>query len=152
MSQTKSPWRKIQANSGAVPDDLWGDRWNKSLHKIEVITLTDDPKVYVISIGCGEARLITLDAIAAMAKADVFVCSPDVHKRYAHYIGDRPVLFDPVGALIKVFHGKNPDLSQEEEAKQLKELRDREVAKIVNALKAGKNVGFLDFGDPGIFP
>ena len=106
------------------------------------MTITDDSKVYVISIGCGESRLITLDAMAAMAKADVFVCSPDVHKRYAHYIGDREVLFDPVGAPHEGFHRNNPDLSKEEKAKELRALRDREVAKIVDALKSGKNVDF----------
>ena len=40
-----------------VPDDLWGDRWNKALKKIEIITLKEEPKVYVISIGCGEVPI-----------------------------------------------------------------------------------------------
>ncbi|RLB58778.1 MAG: hypothetical protein DRG80_06920, partial [Deltaproteobacteria bacterium] len=72
------------------PDDLMSDREVKAIQKIQVISLSREPKIYVIGMGCGDTNLISLKAISYMAKADVFVCPPDIKDRFAKYMGANP--------------------------------------------------------------
>ena len=83
-----------------IPDDLFGHRWVKAVSRIEVINLVRKPKAYLISMGCADPDLLTQKALSALGRADVFVCSDDLKKRLAAYIGGRPVLFDPFKYLM----------------------------------------------------
>ncbi|HPD61285.1 MAG TPA: SAM-dependent methyltransferase, partial [Thermodesulfobacteriota bacterium] len=134
-----------------LPHDLSADRWVKSVDKIEVVTLKKEPRVYIISIGCSETKLITLEALSAMAKADTFVCSDEVKNQLAKYIGDKPVLFNPLHSLDQIIHQPGPNLSPEEKEKLLKERRAEEVKKVIATLNEGKTVAYLEYGDPGVF-
>ena len=78
-----------------LPDDLSADRSVKAVNKIEVMNLKPKSSFYIIGVGCADTNLITLEAISAMGKADVFVCVEDLQKRFAKYMGNKPVLFDP---------------------------------------------------------
>lgn len=134
------------------PNDLSADRTVKAVDKLQVITLKREPKLYVISVGCGNSNLISLEAISAMAKVDAFVCSDDIKARYANYIGDRPVLYDPVHSIKQIAHGEEGEkLSREEKERRLKEKNAEEAKKINAVLGEGKSVAYLEYGDPGIF-
>ena len=74
----------------AAPDDLMANREVKAFNKIEVISLGKDPRIAIIGVGCGDTNLITLEAISQMAAADVFVCPPDIQKRFAKYMNHKP--------------------------------------------------------------
>lgn len=99
-------------------------------------------KFYIIGIGSGDPDLITMRAIHYIAKADVFVCGEDIKKRFAGYIGNRPVLFDPV-KISHLFHSGEHD--------EFKKNRKKHAQMIKDALNAGKIVAYLDWGDPSVY-
>ena len=84
-----------------LPDDLWADRWVKAAGKIEVVRLADKPRLTVIGMGCGDSNLLTLEALDALAQADVLVAPKDLQKRFAAFLAGKPVLFDPMAAAHK---------------------------------------------------
>jgi precorrin-4 methylase len=109
------------------------------------------PAFYIISAGCGDTSLVTLDAISYMAKADAFICPDDLSRRFSRFIGDKPVLFDVMPYIEKVFNKKHPELSPENRAKLLKEKRDALGAMVREALDKGQSIAFLEYGDPTLF-
>lgn len=133
------------------PDDLMSDREVKAVQKIEVISLHNAPTIYVIGMGCGDTNLISLEAISYMAKADEFVCPPDIKDRFAKYIGDKPVLLDIYKFAPPRLKKKNPGLSQEKIDELMNKERTKAVNIIKNALDKGKSVAILDYGDPIIW-
>jgi precorrin-4 methylase len=145
------PMKKNGKFSLVIPDDLSADRMVKAVDKIEVITLTQKPKLYIIGVGCADTSLITLDAISYMGKADVFLCSEDIQKRFAKYMGNKPILFDPLLNTERMFRQKNPQLSSEESKRLLEEKRSNDIQKIREALSSGKNVALLEYGDPTLY-
>lgn len=134
-----------------IPDDIAADRMIKTVSKIEVISLKEKPKVYVISMGCGDPRLLTLEAISYMGKVDAFIAPDGMSKQFARYMGDKPVLFDPMLNYEPVFRKKNPDLKPEEVKSKLEAHRAADMKKIRDALEAGKSIALLDHGDPTIY-
>ncbi len=74
-----------------IPDELSADRWVKSVSRIEVINLERSPKATLISVGCADPDLLTRKALSALGRADAVVCTEDIQKRFAAYIGNRPV-------------------------------------------------------------
>ncbi len=145
------PLKKNGKFSLVIPDDLSADRMVKAIDKIEVITLTQKPKLYVIGVGCADTSLITLEAVSYMGKADVFLCTEDIKKRFAKYMGNKPVLFDPLLNAEPVFRKMNPTLSDAEAKRKLEEQRAKDIQSIRDSLKAGKNVALLEYGDPTIY-
>ena len=133
------------------PDDLSADRWVKAVNKIEVISQKQNPKLYIIGVGCADTSLVTLEAISYMAKADVFLCPEDIKNRFAKYMGNKPILFDPLLNTEPFFRKMNPTLSDAETKKKLEDQRNRDIQSIRDSLKAGKNVAFLEYGDPTIY-
>jgi DMSO/TMAO reductase YedYZ molybdopterin-dependent catalytic subunit len=83
-----------------IPEELSADRSVNAVENIEVINLKKSPRVYIISVGCADTSLLTMEAISYLNKADAVVCSEDIATRYAFYIGHRPVLFDPFEMLM----------------------------------------------------
>jgi len=134
-----------------LSDDLSADRWVKAVDRIEVISLKQKPKLYIIGVGCADASLITLEAVSHMGKSAVFLCADDIKKRFAKYMGDKPVLFNPLQNAEPMFKKNHPELSPEEGKRLLEEQRARDIQKIRDALREGKNVAFLEYGDPTIF-
>ena len=133
------------------PGDLMSDREVKAVQKIEVISLRRAPKIYVIGMGCGDTNLISLEAISYMAKADVFVCPPDIKNRFAKYMGNKPVLLDIYKFAPPRLRKNNPGLSQEKIEDLMNKERSQAVHIIQEALDKGKSVGILDYGDPTIW-
>jgi DMSO/TMAO reductase YedYZ molybdopterin-dependent catalytic subunit len=134
-----------------MPNDLSADRWVKAVNKIEVISLKQQAKLYIIGIGCADTSLISLEAISYMGKSGVFVSTEDIAKRFAKYMGNKPVLFDPLMNAEPFFRKKNPNLSEEEVKKKLEAQRAQSIQMIRDALNDGKNVAFLEYGDPTIY-
>jgi len=133
------------------PDDLMADRDVKAVQKIEVISVKETPKIYVIGVGCGDTDLITLDAISTMAGVDAFVCPPDIQKQFSKYMGNKPVLLNLYDFVPPVLRKKHPDLSSEELETLLKREQTDAAVKIQKALDGGKTVAILEYGDPSIW-
>jgi len=148
---TEPPSNKGGKFTLVIPDDLMADRFLSAVEKIEVISLRQDPKIYVIGVGCGDTDLITLEAVSNMAKADVFVCPEDIRVRFSKYMGDSTVLFDLYAFAPPRLKRKNPGFSEAE----LKELRNRECARSAEMIKAelekGRTVAILEYGDPTLW-
>lgn len=136
-----------------LPDELSADRSVNAVENIEVINLKTSPRVYVISVGCADTSLLTLEAISYLNKADVVVASDDIAKRYAFYIGHRPVLFDPFKILMpRGVTGKEEAKLSHPEREKLKEQRNAEAVRIIREeLNRGKSVALLEYGDPAIY-
>jgi precorrin-4 methylase len=94
-----------------------------------------------------------MEAISYLNKADAVVASEDIAKRYAFYIGQRPVLFDPFKMLMpKSGKGKEVEKISHQEREKLKAERNAEAVKIIrDALNQGKSVALLEYGDPAIY-
>jgi len=134
-----------------VPDDLAADRTIKAVSNIEVLTLKQQPRLYIIGMGCADTSLITLEAITYMGKADCFVCPEDIQKRFAKYMGNKPILFDPLRNTEFMFKKEHPGLSAQEGKKSLEAQRAKDIQSIKDALNAGKNVALLEYGDPTVY-
>ena len=135
------------------PDDLAADRTVKAVERIEVVSMAARPRIYVIGVGCADTSLITLEAISYMGKADVFVAPEDISSRFGKYMGGKPILFDPLDDLEPWFKKKkeNAVLSDADVKEKLEKQRALHLEGIRGALKEGKNVALLDWGDPTIF-
>lgn len=134
-----------------IRHDLSSDRWVKALEKIEIIKLRHDPKLYIIGVGCGDTDLITLEALSAIAGSDVFVCSRDLQTRFGSYMAGKPVLFDPLLNMPYYYRKIKSKLTEEDIKKATNDLRVKNIELLKKALREGKNIGFLDYGDPTIF-
>jgi precorrin-2 methylase len=135
-----------------LPDDLSADRAVKAVSKIEVISLKPKPSFYIIGLGCSDTRLVTLEAISAMGKADVFVCVEDLQKRFAKYMGNKPVLFDPFKSKRHQAKQNPSHVNTKHDQESITEETKRDIQTIRDALQAGKTVAFLEYGDPTIHP
>lgn len=136
-----------------IPDELSADRSVNAVENIEVINMKKAPQVYVISVGCADTSLLTMEAISYLNKADAVVCSEDIATRYAFYIGHRPVLFDPFKMLMpKSGKRKEDEKVSHQEREKLKAERNAEAVRIIReALNQGKSVALLEYGDPAIY-
>ena len=135
-----------------LPDDLSADRTVKAVSKIEVVSLKPQSNFYIIGLGCSDTRLVTLEAISAMGKADVFVCVEDLQKRFAKYMGNKPVLFDPFKSKRHQAKQSASHVDEKEDQESMTEETKRDIKTIRDALQAGKTVAFLEYGDPTLYP
>jgi precorrin-4 methylase len=135
-----------------LPDDLPADRAVKAISKIEVVSLKPKSNFYIIGMGCSDTRLVTLEAISAMGKADVFVCVEDLQKRFAKYMGNKPVLFDPFKSKRHQAKQSASHVDGKEDQESMTEETKRDIKTIRDALQAGKTVAFLEYGDPTLYP
>ncbi len=131
--------------------DLMLDRDVKALEKIEVIDLKQKPKLTFIGVGSGDADLITMEAVTAMARADAFVCPPDIKKSFGKYMGDKPVLLNIYDFIAPVMKKKFPDMSREELTEKVENNWVEIADTIKDEIGKGKNVAILDYGDPTIW-
>ena len=139
-----------------LPDELSTDRAVSAVQNIDVVNLSRSPQVYIISVGCADTSLLTLEAISYLNTADAVVASEDIVKRYTFYIGQRPVLFDPL-KIPTPKSGKDGKYKEDgkishQEREKLKAERNAEAVRIIRAeLNKGKSVALLEYGDPAIY-
>ncbi|MEZ4600815.1 MAG: SAM-dependent methyltransferase [Syntrophotaleaceae bacterium] len=130
-----------------LPDSS-ANRYVRKVESIELLHPSHQAKLMVIGVGPGDTSLITLEALAALAKADAVAAPGDIQQRFARYLVGKEILFDP-------FAFADPDRAQPlsvEERERLKQEEWRANAdKIRRVLEAGRDVAFLDWGDPMIF-
>ena len=134
-----------------LADDLAADRWVKAVENIEVVTFKQKPRLYIIGVGCADTNLITLEAISYMGKTDCFICPKDIQERFTKYMGNKPVLFDPLRNTEAMFQKEHSGLSPKKSKRLLEAQRKKDIQSIRDALDAGKNVALLEYGDPTIF-
>jgi precorrin-4 methylase len=134
-----------------LADDLAADRWVKAVENIEVVTFKQKPRLYIIGVGCADTNLITLEAISYMGKTDCFICPKDIQERFTKYMGNKPVLFDPLRNTEAMFQKEHPGLSPKKSKRLLEAQRKKDIQSIRDALDAGKNLALLEYGDPTIF-
>ena len=134
-----------------LPGDLMADRGVQAVQKIKVLSLRREPKLYIIGTGCGDRSLITLEAISYLAKADAFVCPPDIKERFARYMGNKPVLFNLYEFVPPVLKKKNPKLSQDELEELLQKERTHAARVIQDTLDKNKTVAIMEYADPTIW-
>ena len=131
------------------------DETHRSVSGLASITLADGYKFTkglvknftIIGMGPGDADLMTGEAQAYLAMADVVVSPQDISKSHAPWLAGKPVLFDPMFQLSNADSGAKRNTSEKSDVDQ----RSEAVQKIREALAQGKNVAFLDWGDPLVF-
>ena len=109
---------------------------------------------YVIGTGPSGPQNATLRALDTIKKMDFIIADERHRKLFADYIGDTPILFHPWKGRWDYKGKPYRQLNKEERAKFEVERfkgRDRNVARIKEALAKGKNVGLLDSGNPCLF-
>ncbi len=134
-----------------VPETLTDDRDVQAISRIEVVDLSQPGKLYIIGVGPGDTDLITLEALSALARADVMVAPADIVKRFGHYLTGKENLFDPLPLIRGVNRRKQPELSETQLDEMVSKMRHGKVQKLKTALDAGQSVAFMDWGDPMIY-
>ncbi|MGE4542819.1 MAG: SAM-dependent methyltransferase [Pedobacter sp.] len=131
-----------------VLPDSSASRFVRDVASIEVLRPRHVPKLTVIGVGAGDTCQITLEALSALARADAIAVPGDIQKRFATYLSGKEVLFDPFAFADR---DRKTPLSETERDRLRQEEWRTNAGKIRKALDAGKNVAFLDWGDPMIY-
>jgi precorrin-2 methylase len=133
------------------PDDYNADRWVKAVEKIEIIKVAPKGRIFVVGVGSGDTRLLTLEGLSAFGKVHAFACDRELANRFARYMGKKPVLFNPLENMAPYYAMTHPKVTPEEAGRITAGLREESVRLMKNALAEGKNVALLEYGDPTIF-
>jgi len=134
-----------------LPDDISMGRWVKAVSQLEVVTVVSAAKLYIIGMGCGDSNLITVEAITALGKADCYVGPDDILKRFAWYVGEKPILFDQRLCIKGRFDRDHANLSPNEREQLMQTEQDKQGAKVKDALNKGRSIALLDYGDPSLY-
>ena len=131
-----------------VLPDSSANRYVRDVVAIEILRPRHVPKLSVIGVGPGDTCQITLEALSVLARADAVAAPGDIQRRYKRYLTGKKILFDPFA-----FAEREDDtpLSEAERERLRKDEWRANAGKIRQELDAGRNVAFLDWGDPQIF-
>ncbi len=146
---------RMDGQSFGEKDERWlvlpdssANRYVREVASIEILRRRHVPKLTVIGVGPGDTCQVTLEALSALARVDAVAAPGDIQQRYARYLTGKKVLFDPFAFAAR----KDDTPLAEDERERLKEEEWRRNAKkIRRELDAGRDVAFLDWGDPQIF-
>ncbi len=110
-------------------------------------------KFYIIGMG-SSPDLVTLRGVEVIRKSDLFMLeSKDDVETWKQYLGKKPVVY--ASHLARVFYGTDPatltDPAKRAFAEKNVAIRKDLVATITKAVKAGKTVAYLQWGDPIMF-
>ena len=108
-------------------------------------------RLYVIGMGPSGADLTAPRGLAALEKADIFLCPPYIQKNFAQYIDPGKVAFDPWEGI----HGKEAcQLRKTDYGKWLQKVEKRKKKVfnfVMDAIHKKKTVVMLDSGDPCVY-
>lgn len=111
-------------------------------------------RFFVIGTGPAGPPLCTLQALERMAALDAVVAPQELVDLFAEYIGDKPVLFDPLPGLWDYqgtwWEELEPGQMAAFEAERERIITAR-VAEVHALLEAGKDVGMVDLGNPSLY-
>ncbi|MCI5118100.1 MAG: tetrapyrrole methylase [Candidatus Electrothrix sp. LOE1_4_5] len=111
-------------------------------------------RFYIIGTGPSGPQMATLQALETIKQMDAIIAPAGHAERFADYIVEKPVLFDPWQGFWE-YKGRPQDALSEKERKAFNKerfrLRDERINKIKELLAEGKDVGLLDSGNPSLF-
>ncbi|WP_419657144.1 CbiF4: predicted cobalt-precorrin-3 methylase [Desulfosarcina variabilis str. Montpellier] len=119
---------------------------------------THGGRFYLVSVGCGDADNITLKAMKVIKSSDIIFGDADLKTVYPDLMAEKQILPKPSLKIHKYFQSLKGEFAQGAKIKR-KEVSnaaiqgelDRFVRTVTDAVKAGKIVSLLDYGDPCIY-
>ncbi|MCK4618316.1 MAG: hypothetical protein KAT52_00070 [Desulfobacterales bacterium] len=109
--------------------------------------------LYLVSVGVGDADLITVRAINTIKRSDVLVCSKKAKEKFAEYLKGKEFLDSSLGSWR--YYGKDcfkiKDKKKRARCEENRKKRAKLISQIRSAIAAGKAVAVLDSGDPLIY-
>jgi len=114
---------------------------------------------YLVSIGIGDPDNITLRAVKTIQKSDIVFCSQEIRKRHADLLEGKDIRERPGNHLHKYLQsvrGEQMMVAGEsryspEDVENIREEIDAFVHLVKSAVREGKTVSVLDYGDPAIY-
>jgi precorrin-4 methylase len=107
---------------------------------------------YLISVGVGDADLITVRAIDTIKRSDVIVCREKMKEKFAEYLKGKKFLDSSRGwRYSKKDRSKLTDKEKKARSEERRKRRAELVSKIRSQIAKGKTVSILDSGDPLIY-
>ncbi len=158
VSDPQNPVMITETSAGGVKSfnlvvagEKGSSREMRDILQIQRIDMRHRPMIYVVGVGCGDNKLLTKEAVACMARADVFICMEKYRSTLGGYMSGKPVLFDPFLQLPKFYRKKHPELSEKEAVLAAAEVYKKDMQMIQESLHKGKVVALLEPGDPTLF-
>ncbi len=107
---------------------------------------------YLVSVGVGDADLITVRAIDTIKRSDVIVCREKTKEKFAEYLKGKEFLDSSRGwRYSKKDRSKLTDKEKKAWSEERRKRRAELVSEIRSHIAKGKTVSVLDSGDPLIY-
>lgn len=108
---------------------------------------------YLVSVGVGDADLITVRAINTIKKSDVIVCRQKTKEKFAEYLKGKEFLDSSLGSWR--YYGKDCSKIRDRKKRGKCEKNRKKRAKLISEIRSvivrGETVAVLDSGDPLIY-
>jgi precorrin-4/cobalt-precorrin-4 C11-methyltransferase len=110
-------------------------------------------QLYLVSLGVGDADLITLRAINTIKASDVIVCRDRTREQFAEYLQGKAILDEAMAGWRTYRKDCNSITDPQEKAECLERVDSRAqlIKQIRSAIRAGKTVAVLGSGDLMIY-
>ncbi len=113
---------------------------------------------FLVGLGCGDPDNTTLKAIKVIKASDMIFGDDYAKDAYAEFLAGKKILPLPSLKIHKYFQASKGGFARGSAVKKkdisktaIKEELDRFVSTVTDAVKAGKTVSLLDYGDPCIY-
>jgi len=120
---------------------------------INAYSETENSRFYLVSVGVGDADLITVRAINTIKKSDVIVCSKKAKEKFGEYLKEKEFLDSSMGSWR--YYGKDCSKIKDKEKRARCEENRKRRAKLISDIRSavaqGKTIAVLDSGDPLIY-
>jgi len=108
---------------------------------------------YLVSVGVGDADLITVRAINTIKESDVIVCRQKTKEKFAEYLKGKEFLDSSLGSWR--YYGKDcskiKDRKKRGKCEENRKKRAKLISEIRSVIVRGETVAVLDSGDPLIY-
>ena len=111
-----------------------------------------ESRFYLVSVGVGDADLITVRAINTIKKSDIIVCREKTKEKLAEYLKEKEFLDSSLGwRYSRKDRSKLTDEEKRARSEERRKRREKLVSIIRLQIAKGKTVSVLDSGDPLIY-